>query len=92
MLILRNPLDPHYGIEQERRIRLDPAKAEMEIETFYHKKKGEPVRVAIWTITQLKDPLLVLMPLPSNSIFPQGYNKQSDALPQDLEVENGIVT
>lgn len=92
MLVLRNPVDEHYGIEQERRIRLHSTAAEMEIETIYHKRKGEPVRVSVWTITQFKDPVVVAMPLPNESIFPQGYNKQSDALPLGLKVATGMVT
>ncbi|HVK58690.1 MAG TPA: hypothetical protein VM735_07920 [Candidatus Kapabacteria bacterium] len=91
-LILQSPVDQHYGIEVERRIRLHKTEAELEIETIYHKKQGDPVRVAVWTITQLKDPELVVMPLPAKSIFPLGYNKQSEALPLDLKVENNRIT
>ena len=92
LLILRTPIDKHYGIQEERRLRLHPSEAEMEIETIYHKKEGPPVRVSVWTITQLKDPELIVMPLPQKTIFPLGYNKQSAELPLDLKVTNNIVT
>lgn len=91
-ILLRSKVDPHYGIQVERSITLDPDAPVMRIETTYLKKEGGPVRVAIWTITQLHDPELMLMPLPEKSIFPSGYNKQSDVLPLDLKVENGWVT
>src|SRR5688500_19293150 len=39
LLVLRTPIDKHYGIQDERRIRLHPTKAEMQIETIYHKKQ-----------------------------------------------------
>lgn len=90
-VILRSRIDPHYGIQTERRITLE-AGAAMRIETTYFKRSGDPVRVSIWTITQLKDPELMLMPLPAKSLFPQGYNKQSEVLPLDLKFENGFVT
>ena len=69
-LVLRSPIDQHFGIEVERRIQLHADEPQMEIETIYHKKKGDPVRVSVWTITQLKDPEYVVMPLPKKSLFP----------------------
>jgi hypothetical protein len=50
------------------------------------------VRVAVWVITQLGDPKKVYMPIPRQSLFPEGYNKQSGALPANLKVEGGILT
>jgi hypothetical protein len=90
-VILKTKRDRHYGIEAERRISLTPSAAEMIIETTYRKLEGPPVRVSIWTITQLKDPELMLMPLPAKSILPDGYIKQSDALPLGLKVRDGAV-
>jgi hypothetical protein len=85
-VVLKTKIDRHYGIQEERRITLGQDSAEMFIDTTYHKREGAPARVSIWIITQLKDPQLMLMPLPPKSLFPDGYNKQSAKLPLGLEV------
>ena len=89
--MVRTTVDQNYGIQAERRITLESG-AVMQVETTYLKKSGGPVRVSIWVITQLKEPELMLMPLPEKSLFPAGYNKQSEILPLDLKVEGRFVT
>ena len=64
----------------------------MKIETIYHKIEGAPIRVGIWIITQLSDPVKVFMPVPKNTLFPQGYNKQSEILPPNLEFKAAWVS
>lgn len=86
-LVLISPVDPHYGIQTERRLTL--AGSELRIATTYHKREGKPVRVSIWTIAQLKHPERVLMPLPSPSL---GYNRQSEKLPAGFEFKEGVVS
>ncbi|HET6408320.1 MAG TPA: DUF4380 domain-containing protein [Chthoniobacteraceae bacterium] len=89
---LKSPIDPFYGIQTERVIAIHPDQAEMSIRTFYRKVEGEPKKVGIWTITQLKDPVEVLMPVPANSAYQEGYNKQSDGLPLGLTLRDGLLT
>ena len=89
---LKSPIDPFYGIQTERVISIHPEEAEMRIRTFYRKIKGDPIKVGVWTITQLKDPVEVLMPVPANSAYQEGYNKQSDGLPLDLTLRDGLLT
>ncbi len=84
-LVVRSKIDPSYGIRTERRITLSTSEAELKIETVYHKIEGAPIRVGIWVITQLSDPEKVYMPVPKNSPFPTGYNKQSEILPANLQ-------
>jgi hypothetical protein len=86
------PIDPFYGIRTYRRIRLDAKKAVMTISTTFEKVKGHPKDVAVWVITQLRDPVAVYAALPQPSMFPEGYNKQSEQLPANLKVENGIIS
>jgi Domain of unknown function (DUF4380) len=88
---LISPVDPFYGIRTYRQIRLNPAKAVMTIDTTYEKVKGEPRELAVWTITQLRDPVGVYAKLPQPSIFPSGYDRQT-GLPANLKVENGILS
>lgn len=89
---LISTIDPFYGIQTERLIQLDPEKAVMTISTTYQKIKGEPKEVAIWVITQLQDPTVIYAALPEPSIFPGGYNQQSNILSNDLKVKDGILS
>jgi hypothetical protein len=84
-IILTSSIDPNFGIRTERKIRLEPGKPVMTIETIYEKVSGAPIKAGVWIITQLKDPELVTMPLATNTQFPDGYNKQSEVLPENLK-------
>jgi hypothetical protein len=92
VLVLRSKLDPNYGIRTERRITLSANEPELKIETIYRKVEGAPIQAGIWIITQLRDPEKVFMPVPTPSLYPPGYNKQSDILPADLQVKDGWVS
>ncbi len=89
---LISPVDSIYGIRTYRKIRLEPQKPVMSITTTYEKVKGQPKDVAVWVITQLRDPVAVYAALPQPSIFPQGYNKQSQDLPGNLKVEDRLLS
>ena len=82
---LLSPIDPHYGIRTRRLIKLDAKRPVMTITTTYEKLEGLPVMVAVWTITQLKDPHGVFVPLPKTSVFTDGYAKQSKETPAELK-------
>jgi hypothetical protein len=92
VLVLRSKIDPNYGIRTERRITLSASEPEMKIETIYRKVEGAPIQTGIWIITQLRDPEKVFIPVPKQSLFPAGYNKQSDILPADLQFREGWVS
>ncbi|MBI3877074.1 MAG: hypothetical protein HY300_14145 [Verrucomicrobia bacterium] len=85
-------VDPYFGIRTRRRIWLEPGKPVMRIATTYEKIEGEPRKVAIWTITQLKDPLAVFAPVPWPSIFPQGYSVTMKEAPPSVQVEGSILS
>ncbi|MDX2030891.1 MAG: hypothetical protein SF339_09500 [Blastocatellia bacterium] len=84
-----SPVDPQYGIRTRRQVRLEPKGAGMTIRTIYEKVEGEPRKVSVWVITQLKDPAAVFVPLPKRSIFSEGYGRQSKELPADLRRDEG---
>lgn len=90
-VIFTSKVDPNYGIQTVRKIRLT-GETTMEIETTYKKIQGSPVPVGIWVITQLKNPEQMFMPVPRDSTFPAGYNKQSEILPAELHFKDGLVT
>ena len=72
-IVLTSPVDPAYGIRVRRKIALHPTKAEMSIETTYEKVQGVPVRIAVWTITQLASPRVMTVALPERSAFAGGF-------------------
>ncbi len=56
-----SPVDPTYGIRVRRRIELDPSQPVMTITTTFEKVIGDPVKVGIGVITQLRDPQRVFV-------------------------------
>ncbi|HYE31862.1 MAG TPA: hypothetical protein VEH27_10555 [Methylomirabilota bacterium] len=91
-VMLVNSVDSNYGIHARRFIELDPDKPVMRVRTQYEKVSGNPVRVGVWVITQLDDPVLMYMPAPNPSPYPEGFNRQSDKLPLGLETTDGMLT
>lgn len=85
---LISAVDPHYGIRATRHIQLDPSQPIMTVTTTYEKVKGEPKKVGVWVITQLKDPYAVYMPIPAASSYKEGYNLQSKETLPDLNRNN----
>jgi hypothetical protein len=89
---LTSAIDPFYGIRIYRKITLEPYKPVMNITTTYEKVNGKPQNVSVWIVTQFRDPVAVYAVLPQPSIFPEGYNKQSENLPANLKVDNGLLS
>jgi hypothetical protein len=90
---LVSEVDPAYGVRVERVIRVCRQGHEMMIETRYQKVSGPPVRVAVWTITQLTSPELMFMLLPKDSsFFPAGYKLEMPTKPRDLRASGRLVT
>ena len=71
-LVLTSPISPRFGIRTERRVSLAPAEPVLRIRTRIVKVSGDPVEVGVWVITQVRDPVAVFLPIPSDSRFPQG--------------------
>ncbi len=87
---LISPIDAHYGIRARRHVKLDPVKPILTISTEFEKVTGDPRTVAVWVITQLKEPDTIIVPVPPGSRYKEGYNKQS--LPEHFSVKNGTIT
>ena len=92
VVTLESPVDPQYGIRERREIRLDDSRPVMTIKTIYEKVNGEPVKVGIGVITQLRDPQRAFMVLPKKSAFPKGYVHLQFDLPENLTVKDGLVS
>ena len=85
-------VDPAYGVRVRRTIALDPAAPIVTVETSYEKVAGEPIRVGVWTITQLGSPERLFLRLPSRSAFPGGFTLRLPDPPKDLRVEGRLLS
>ncbi len=96
-VLLTSPVDPFLGVRTQRRIHLDPKEAVMTITTRYEKVSGEPARIGVWVITQLKDPAGIYVPLPASTKFTNGcvvFGKDAPpslALKQRLAGQNDAI-
>jgi hypothetical protein len=86
---LVSQVDPAYGIRVRRTVTLSDPFAF--IHTAYEKVEGPPVRVAVWTITQLVSPDRLFALLPEASAFPGGHRSTLPAAPKDLTVEGRLL-
>ncbi len=91
-VVLTSAVDPGYGIRVERRVRLYPGTTDMTIQTIYHRVSGDPVRLGIWVITQLREPAGLFAPVPAGSKFPQGFTLLGKDPPPTLHSENGLIS
>jgi hypothetical protein len=81
---LVSPVDDGYGVRVRRRIALHATAPVMTIETSFEKVQGPPVRVGVWTITQLESPDRMFVRLPERSAFPNGYKRLLPVEPYGL--------
>ncbi len=88
-VVMLSPVDPAYGLRVRRRISLDARAPVMSIETTYEKVSGAPVRVAVWTITQLAPPAKMVAFLPERPALAGGYRRVMPAEPLNLDVKDG---
>ena len=89
---LVSAVDPHYGIRAYREITLALDRPIMTITTTYEKTSGQPVRVGIWVITQLKDPVIACASLPEFERFRDGYYGLSPEPPTHLKIDDGLLS
>lgn len=88
---LLTPVDLHYGIRVRRLIQLDARKPVLTITTTFEKMEGDPHTVAVWVITQLKDPQMIYVPLPAAQSDATGYVLQSKTPPPSLKREGNLL-
>ena len=88
VVTLTSPVDPHYGIRTRRVIELALDDPVMTIATTFDKVSGRPLRVSVWDVSQLKDPLTLYTPLVDFSRFREGYILLSGNPPPSLRIRN----
>ena len=86
---IMSAVDSMYGLQMSRTVSLKNDL--MFVETAY-KRGATPVRVAVWTITQLTSPDRVFALLPERSAFPGGYKSLMPAPPKDLRVDGRLLS
>ena len=83
-VILTSPVDPFLGVRTERRVHLDEEQPVLTITTTYERITGEPARIGVWIITQLKSPTGIYVPLPAQSHFTNGFALLGERPPPSL--------
>jgi hypothetical protein len=91
-VVLTSPVDPAYGMRIRRRISLHATEPVMSIETTYEKLEGAPIRVAVWTITQLVSPERLFVLLPERSVFPGGLRRVMPPVPKDFALDGRLLS
>jgi hypothetical protein len=91
-VVLTSAIDPAFGIQVVRHVSLDTDQPAMRIRSEFIKLSGSPVKVGVWTITQMCEPECVSILLPAQSKFPTGYVRLMGAQPADLKVEAGVLS
>ncbi len=87
---LESPVDPAYGIRVYRRIKLDPQQPVLTVTTTYEKVSGDPVKVGVGVITQLRDPQRAFIKVPTQSKFADGYVLLNFEKPQDRKLQDSL--
>ncbi|MGA3371474.1 MAG: DUF4380 domain-containing protein [Terracidiphilus sp.] len=91
-VMLTSPVDPGFGIQVVRHVEVDAEQPVLRIRTEYRKIAGTPVRVGVWSITQMREPERVFVPLPEQSKFADGYVRLMETEPEGLRIEAGLLS
>jgi hypothetical protein len=91
-VLLTSPVDPAFGIQVTRLVELDAGRPILRIKTAFHKLLGDPLRVSVWTITQMEDPERVRVLLNEKSSFEKGYLSLLKGEPQNLKIEDRVLS
>ncbi len=91
-LVMTSKPDPDYGIEVVRRVALKAEANVMTITTEYRKVSGNPVKVAVWVITQMRDPQQIFALLPVKPLFLGGYKQLMGPAPKDVQVDGRLLS
>lgn len=91
-VVLTSRVDSVYGIEVVRHVELEAGRPVLRIRSEFRKLTGSPVRVGVWSITQMQAPERVFMLLRKDSTFAGGYLRLLEAEPAGLEIEGGLLS
>ena len=92
---LTTPVDKTYKIRTTRIIELARDEPVMRIKTIFERISVTPLTnrsLGVWVITQMRDPVRVYVPVPSPSIFPNGYHQLGEDLPAGFRNQNNLIS
>jgi hypothetical protein len=81
-----------WGIQVIRRIELKAGQPVLRIQSEYRKVHGSPVKVAIWAITQMREPERVCMLLDPQSKLAGNYVHLLAAEPAELRIQGAVLS
>lgn len=91
-IVLTSSIDPAFGIQIVRKVELVPGQPVMRVRTEFDKLAGSPVKVGVWTITEMREPERIAILLPAESKFANGYVRLMGAEPADLMIKGGLLS
>ena len=92
---LVSPVDGTYQIQTTRVIELGFDEPVMRITTIFRRTAATTRTnnlIGIWVITQLQDPIGCYVPVPSPSVFPNGYHQLGTGLPTQFQDTNSLIS
>jgi hypothetical protein len=91
-LTLTSPVDGHYGIETVRHIELDPLLPVLRVRTEFRKLRCAPVKVGVWVVTQLRNPVKAFILLPEKPELEGGYKRECGIVPKALTLDGRLLS
>jgi len=91
-VVLSSPVDSAYGVQVVRHVELDAVSPVLRIRTEFRKVSGSPVRVGVWSITQMQEPERVFLLLNEESRFANRYVRLLEAEPAGLEIDGRLLS
>lgn len=91
-VLMKSAVDPFYGIQVSRRIRLLPGEPRMHVTTTFEQITSITNQVSVWVVSLFNNPERIFVPVAENSIFTNGYHVMNEPPPLDLVVSNNLIS
>lgn len=89
------PVDARYQIRASRIIELVSGEAVMRIRTIFERTAataGTNKELGVWVVTQLQEPVRCVVPVPSQSVFSNGFTQLGNGMPAQFKHTNGLIS
>ena len=95
IVTLTSAVDTSYQVRTTRIVELAFNEPVMRITTIFHRLAATAQtnnQLGIWIITQVRDPVRCFIPVPSPSVFTDGYHQLGSGLPAQFQATNGLIS